>query len=395
MDIVHDIVERPSRTSGEVKFSLPEQQQQSRKPKSLWRSRLANRNVEVVKTNNLGPRSGSVKTDITGEKQLDPTSEAGKIDKENWDRITSMSPEEIAAEKEELQALLPASLIKKILNRDRTKADKILASGRSDANIEQDKKHGDTIESLSTIKNHVALEDEIDEAKALKPLAKSVRFDENVTVNDVTDTTKIEQPEDNASTMTTHFPAPESNDLNPDDPEFFEKLHDKYFPDLPAEPSRLAWMKPITQEEDKSSPYNPDQDAISPVDIRFDFKGSIVPPSKSATLPTNLGLHHHSDSPGYAGYTIAELGHLSRSAVSAQRAMAIQVMGRILYRLGTNSYGEFIGEAIWDIVEHVHVIDSIYEASDEKKTRHLGLRTSAVEALWLWKKGGGRRRKTD
>lgn len=101
-------------------------------------------------------------------------------------------------------------------------------------------------------------------------------------------------------------------------------------------------------------------------DVRFDFNGALVPPS--ADVATDLGLHHHGQDvcatsalvctgcagavlrplcssqcggvgvhihgghpqEHQAGYTLAELVHLSRSAVPAQRALALEVLGRIL-----------------------------------------------------------------
>ncbi|KAJ8102061.1 RPAP1-like protein [Lipomyces tetrasporus] len=281
------------------------------------------------------------------------TAEAAKISEENEERIATMTPEEIEAEKAALEASLPPGLISRILKRDPSAADAILLNS------------GQTPDQEDIAPTNS------DGNPAIAPIHPESRE------------------------YSTHFPSPISTELDPDAPNFLELLHKKYFPDLPVEPSRLAWMKPVTDEEDNSSPYNPQQESVSPADIRFDFHGDIIPPSKSASLSTTLGLHHHSDSPGYAGYTIPELSHLCRSAVPAQRAIAVQVIGRILYKLGINHYGEYVGDALWDIVEHTRVVESLYEAADEKKTRHVGLQTCAVEALWLWKKGGGRRHKTD
>ncbi|KAK9474859.1 RPAP1-like protein, partial [Dipodascopsis tothii] len=189
-----------------------------------------------------------------------------------------------------------------------------------------------------------------------------------------------------------HFPRPPAHDLDPGSDNFLEQLHDTYFPSLAVDPSKLAWMQPVSDAETESSPYHPTMDSVAPMDIRFDFKGNLLPPSVSLALNPNLGLHHHGDSPAYAGYTILELAHLCRSSVAAQRAMAIRIVGRILYRLGAGAYGEYIGDGLWDLVDEGKVMQSIAEASDER-TAHLGLRACATEALWLWKKGGGRRRK--
>ena len=51
------------------------------------------------------------------------------------------------------------------------------------------------------------------------------------------------------------------------------------------------------------------------------------------------GLHHHGAAPEDAGYTIGELAHLARSTVPAQRCVAFQTLGRVLYRLGRGEFG--------------------------------------------------------
>ncbi|CAI5739816.1 unnamed protein product [Peronospora destructor] len=48
-------------------------------------------------------------------------------------------------------------------------------------------------------------------------------------------------------------------------------------------------------------------------------------------LPKHSGLFHHGDDPHAAGYTLPELLHLARSSVASQRAMALNVVARILH----------------------------------------------------------------
>ncbi|VDP72000.1 unnamed protein product [Schistosoma mattheei] len=67
---------------------------------------------------------------------------------------------------------------------------------------------------------------------------------------------------------------------------------------------------------------------------RFDLSGLVVPPE--ADVDTYLGLHHHGEEPERAGYTIAEMFHLCRSSVPAQRRLALSMLGSSLVqtRLG-------------------------------------------------------------
>ncbi|KAK9382302.1 RPAP1-like protein [Kockiozyma suomiensis] len=385
MNLVRDIVERPSAPPVAPNIVPPRTSPPVRK--SLWRSRR------------------TPQTAIATSPPLKPASEAERISAENDARLAAMSPNEIEREKAELEAMLPPGLLKRIMTRDPTAADAILMSNSDDGDIfgeSSAKEKESKLDNEASQSKQPTLEDVEDAEEepsdfsttAKDANAKKVRFQDDSKVQESDKAVQEAQPAAEQS-QSIHFPQPTSTTLDPNSPDFQQQLHDKYFPDLPKDAAALAWMQPVSAEEDASSPYFHEQESVSPADIRFDFRGDIVPPSRSTSLPTTLGLHHHSDSPGYAGYTIPELAHLCRSSVSAQRAIAVQVMGRILYKLGVNAYGEYVGDALWDIVQHTKVIESIVEAADENKTRHLGLRSVSVEALWLWKKGGGRRRKTD
>ncbi|GAM84924.1 hypothetical protein ANO11243_029260 [Dothideomycetidae sp. 11243] len=208
-----------------------------------------------------------------------------------------------------------------------------------------------------------------------------------------------------------HFPRPEQPpDLDPNSPSFLEDLHRKYFPSLPAEPEKLEWMKPVTG----TSSYSPSQSALDPKDIRFSFAGALIPPSAAAEIPISAGLHHHGDAPDAAGYTIPELARLARSKVAAQRCIAFQTLGRVLFRLGKGEFGDpsegdsgtaeaqnSIGElarGLWAEIEKEQVIAVCMNESEGKSMtgqRHVSAQAYATEAVWLWQMGGGRRWRTD
>ncbi|KAK6506326.1 hypothetical protein TWF506_011244 [Arthrobotrys conoides] len=230
-----------------------------------------------------------------------------------------------------------------------------------------------------------------------------------------------------------HFPqAPTPStepDPDPNSPEFLDHLHKKYFPNLPTDPQKLAWMVPPSSAE-QDPLYAPTLSSILPSSIRFDFKGRLLAPRKSRAVPGHLGLHHHADSPLSAGYTIPELSHLARSSFPAQRCMAFQTLGRILYRLGTGSYSKPTEEledpntsngdtqedaraqkenerrintpleqSLWRCIHEGRVLESLQEAGSGGRngegSSHLGIKNYALEALWLWQKGGGERWKAD
>jgi hypothetical protein len=114
---------------------------------------------------------------------------------------------------------------------------------------------------------------------------------------------------------------------------------------------------------------------------------------------------------------------LSRSAVPAQRCMAYQTLGRILYRLGQGEYGvekprqdtdgpvqvaknpdteesedddeadvgSAMASGLWSCIEEGRVVETMTEEANKTKG-HLTARTFAQEALWNWRRGGGRTR---
>jgi len=199
-----------------------------------------------------------------------------------------------------------------------------------------------------------------------------------------------------------HFPTPPTApELDPNSSSFLEDLHEQYFPNLAHDPSKLAWMTAATEEENAS--YNPANSGLDPSAVRFSFKGALIPPSMANSLSTDLGLHHHGDAPSAAGYSIPELALLARSSFPAQRCIAFQTLGRILYRLGTGEFGresdvDLLGpdgekaklaRGLWAAVKENRVLDTLTEEAKKEK----GHRTSialAQEAVWNWQRGGGR-----
>ncbi|XP_039088797.1 RNA polymerase II-associated protein 1 isoform X1 [Hyaena hyaena] len=69
---------------------------------------------------------------------------------------------------------------------------------------------------------------------------------------------------------------------------------------------------------------------------RFSLQGELLAPD--VDLPTHLGLHHHGEEAERAGYSLQELFHLTRSQVSQQRALALNVLAQVI---GRAQAGEF------------------------------------------------------
>jgi hypothetical protein len=360
---------------------------------------------------------------------VDRDEERRAIDEENTQTLAGMSDAEIEQERQELMSSLNPALLQKLLMR---------------SNIDQGSNERDFPSETQVAAATPAPIDGVKPELRLKATStKKVSFAAPEPVNEVlfqppdaAPSIPTAQPPSDANTTSTaapdeasssiHFPTPpQPPDLDPNDPSFLESLHEKYFPSLPYDPSTLSWMSPI-DPSDKTSPYHPSQTALNASELRFDFNGALLPPSVARSIPSDRGLHHHRDAPEAAGYTIPELAVMARSKVPAQRCTAYQTLGRILYRLGKGEFGveaatqttdgparvaknpevvededgekwveDDIGSAIagglWQCVEEGRVVETLTEEAN-KERGHLTARTFAQEALWNWRRGGGRKR---
>lgn len=307
------------------------------------------------------------------------------ISYENEQRLASMTAEEIEQERREIMEKMSPGMIEALLKR--VALDKPAAKS---ASTPIEKSPTNELQAPEPIPTPASLykPDPIPKPPTiLKPSTTAIDNDIDNVAPPIYDPTLFPP----ASSY--HFPIPPQPDdvlLDPSSPEFLESLHKKYYPNLPAEPSKLAWMAPISKAEDLSS-YHPSNDDVRPSALRFDFRGNLLPPRKSRELPIHLGLHHHADAPMAAGYTISELAVLARSSFPSQRCMAMQTLGRILYKLGTGVYKvPDIENGLWRCVEESRVIEWL-EGAAGAKSGHMSSKAYATEALWLWQKGGGKR----
>ncbi|KAK5716470.1 hypothetical protein LTR15_009361 [Elasticomyces elasticus] len=318
--------------------------------------------------------------------------EKQRIDEENRHRLAEMSPEQFEEERQELLSSLSPTMIERLLKR---------------SNIESGSNEGDVSSpSQQTIPNP--------EASKKKP-TKTVSFAERAAeepeqrVEDITDVFPEMPGVELLPHDSVHFPRPsQPPSLDPSSATFLADLHDKYFPSLPAEPDKLEWMQASIAADNKA--YNPSAAAFNAKDIRFSFTGELIAPKTAALIPVTEGLHHHGDAPDAAGYTVAELAHLSRSTFAAQRCIAFQTLGRFLYRLGKGEFGnpgepgadvtgneDSLGElarGLWHEVEAGKVIETLVLESEGKGVgggKHVSAKAYATEAVHLWRKGGGRR----
>ncbi|KAG6953736.1 hypothetical protein JG688_00012676 [Phytophthora aleatoria] len=100
---------------------------------------------------------------------------------------------------------------------------------------------------------------------------------------------------------------------------------------LPAEErAKLDWTQ-TTKTDEKAHGKKISRPVVEDATLeRFDLDGKMLD-ATDAELPVHSGLFHHGDDPDAAGYTLPELLHLARSSVASQRAMALNVVAKILH----------------------------------------------------------------
>lgn len=351
------------------------------------------RGSSALPPNQAHPAPNSYKTNLTPDEE----EERKQIDEENNRRLACMSAEEIDEERQELLSALDPSLIERFLKRAN------LDQGRGDTGVE--KPTGLALRNEEDARPTITTHEDLAVAApkpAGKPVAaaKGVRFDDDappakpIDLQPASRAPSTTIPEDLQPSL--HFPNPPlAPDLDPSDPEFFENLHKQYFPSLPSDPSKLAWAAPIPTHgslADQESPYYPGLDGVAASAIRFSFRGGVLPPRIARAIPVTKGLHHHGEAPEAAGYTIPELARLARSAFPAQRSMAFQTLGRLMFRLGRGDFNAGGGEVVKGIqncLEDGKVVQTLEEAANADGG-HQASKAHAIDALWLRHLGGSK-----
>ncbi|KJZ72422.1 hypothetical protein HIM_08225 [Hirsutella minnesotensis 3608] len=399
--LIGDIVERDSSASKPVEFPAPPSSSTGfPQHKRRWKPSVSRQQKSAVATSVAtqsdkqdGRQSEITKTPIRGFEEA----EKQRIDQENRQKIASMTPQEIAQAQQDIMTGLNPALIQRLLQR--ANIDDDTGPSPFDTPPSEEKAapfppSAVTVEDASTSPEPRRTREPSppEDLPSSEDSKTRVAYDEDkappqipADLFPITDLPK-----------STHFPPPPVlPDLDPAGPDFLATLHEKYFPNLPADPSKLAWMAPVPSKDspaDKDSPYYPHPE-ISIAALRFDFRGRFLSPRVSRSIPSTRGLHHHGEAPEAAGYTVAELAHLARSSVPAQRCMAYQTLGRILYRLGQGEWGKTendpIAIGIWSSMKQGRVLESLLEAA-AGEGGHRGSRAYATEALWLFEKGGWR-----
>ena len=451
---VGDVLERkpaapkpPSLPSLKSKSGFPEHKK--RNVESRFKQRKANKDVEQPTAVSNTPTAQNTPASFTpasvsnshagGKAKSWEEEEKERIDQDNRQKLADMSVDEIEEERRELLSSLSPDLVRKLLQRSKIQSaqNALLRSNVESGSEEVDLSNVPGLDEPSlptvmvkdsegpdTTSDSRDLQQRPNPKSDAKP-SKTVRFAEEPEPPTEDEHPLYTHTDDNYTSTTSlphdsiHFPrAPHPPSLDPSSTTFLSDLHQKYFPSLPSDPSNLEWMQTSSPTCGDHGPYDPSASAFSAKDIRFDFKGHLIPPREAASIPVTEGLHHHGEAPDSAGYTIAELAHLARSSYPAQRSIAFQTLGRVLYRLskgefgaapgaeaevagveilqgGQDAFGRLAG-GLWHEVERLQVIPILISESEGTGVdggRHVSAKAYATEAVWLWRKGGGKRMK--
>uniref|UniRef100_A0A8C0HN65 RNA polymerase II associated protein 1 n=1 Tax=Buteo japonicus TaxID=224669 RepID=A0A8C0HN65_9AVES len=218
---------------------------------------------------------------ITGEGLGSQKSEqeVQAIHKENLEKLQSMSEEEILQEQERLLAQLDSSLVAFLKSRRGGNEGQ-----KKELKMEQNRPE-EFVESLPVARHGVGSSLSTQESG----LEESVRLP--------------------------FFPPNKDDDLPVKPKKEWIHMDNVEF-------EKLEWMKDLPSPRQKKTKKG--------MQARFSLKGELIP--ADADLPTHLGLHHHGEEAERAGYSLQELFHLSRSQVTQQRTLALQVLGRIVQK---------------------------------------------------------------
>ncbi|KAL8700594.1 MAG: hypothetical protein Q9224_000895 [Gallowayella concinna] len=395
--LVADIQERPMSSATRLPSPPKIKSSPNGFPAHRKRSRFSQLKQESNRANSADGREqqsepqAAARISLSSEEKQTKSDGWQEIDRENRQRIAEMSSDDIHQARRELMTGLSPSFIERLLKK---------ANIEEDQSVERSSATGATRENLPPSDSmHKKVAFNLNGAGTISPppsadIESPVFDSQENPINPPSDIQPVSSFSGYPAPPSFHFPRPPTPpSLDPEDPDFLSKLHSTYFPSLPSNPNALSWMQPPDAAEIEA--YSPSLDNILPSAVRFDFRGRLLPPRLSSQIPPTKGLHHHGTAPEAAGYTVPELAHLSRSSFPSQRCIAYQTLGRILYRLGTGVFGpedHELCQGLWKCVEQGRVLDTL--TTEAARGGESGNRTcwvTATEAVWLWRKGGGRK----
>lgn len=381
---IKDIIERNTEQSARFLPPIPMDKDGPRVQKLDWR-------------NKLRPPSASSSYEKHSISDL-----KSQIDEENRRKVDGMSLSQLEAEKAELLRTLDPEVLRSLLRRsEQRQAPQAVFSEQELGPQFTSEAVAEIPEVKSTTVDQAMNQGVRDRQAPPRETAKAINMDGSSSFQISADADSIENKQlskketidapahhgkgkkfvhlDEEIGSQIHFPSdPLVQSLDPSSATFLEDLKTKYYPNLDYNPSSLQWMQPPTEVVDQSD-YHITSESLMPAQLRFDFQANFLTPKMSRAIDTQIGLHHHADAPSAAGYTIPELAHLCRSTYPSQACMAIQTIGRVMFKIGQSFYGLDVSRRLRTLVEKSKVEVTLLERA---RDRHMGISSYATEALW-------------
>ncbi|ODV85000.1 hypothetical protein CANARDRAFT_182166, partial [[Candida] arabinofermentans NRRL YB-2248] len=249
-----------------------------------------------------------------------------EIHSENIELLSKMSHDEKQEAKNELLNSLNPNILNYLLNKK--SSDK---NNNNDLVFESDSEsESTTTSSLSSSSNLKPALRKNSTSSINSTSDKKVRFNKEATIRYMNQQSTVSSPNqspnlqykkskndeewediqdlnDDNNGESIHFPKPppsssasssNSDKLDINDPDFNDKLHSKFYPNLPKNIKNLEWMKPITEKEE-SKLINLTYDSI--LKLRFNLNGDLI---NHMNVNDHIGkneLFHHSDDAAVPG----------------------------------------------------------------------------------------------
>ncbi|XP_056249486.1 RNA polymerase II-associated protein 1 [Seriola aureovittata] len=268
----------------------------------------------------------------------DSSGETMRIHRENQVKLRAMSQSEILDEQKKLLSQLDPRLVEFVRSR---KAQSVLSSaspsGRPEGKI---RKENFPLESVSR---------ESDSSSAAELCQKPQ---------------EVEMEEEDEEEELSPPPAVMKEDL-------LVKPQKEWVHMDKLEPEKLEWMRDLPAPRRKGT-----KEAMQ---ARFDFAGSLIPPTED--LPTHLGLHHHGEEPERAGYSMQELFLLSRSQLIQQRSLALSTLANILSKARTGEYMSVLKGSVTSTLLDAGLLFLLRFALDDSVEGAMSAAVHALKAL--------------
>ncbi|XP_015671420.2 RNA polymerase II-associated protein 1 [Protobothrops mucrosquamatus] len=268
-----------------------------------------------IREENAGEAVGSIQSQlpriVTGEGlgSLSGEQEAQNIHKENLERLQSMSKEQVLEEQKRLMAQLDPNLLV------------FLKSRHGTCTIKEGERKSEQEKPTRLTEPQTLPESQPEAAETRRD---TFQLKANTEVEPGTELLRSEAPLRMDAADGALPVKPQKEWVHMDNVEF-EKL--EWTKDLP----------PLRQNKIKKG-----------MQARFSLKGELIPPDKE--FPTHLGLHHHGEEAERAGYSLQELFHLSRSHVTQQRTLALQVLGLIVQKAKAGEFASSLKGSVLQVL---------------------------------------------